>query len=85
MFESNTFFYQSDSEWTKRAKLADSFPAAEENRKIFNALYETVIQCYILLYFSTIYFRYTLYEHKQVNHSSRSIVVCLFTTTECDL
>ena len=32
---------------------ADSFPAAEENRKILNVLYETVIQCYIWIFCAT--------------------------------
>jgi hypothetical protein len=44
------------------------------------------IHTMILLYFSTIYFILdTIYEHKQVNHSSMSIVVCLFNTVVCDL
>jgi flagellin-specific chaperone FliS len=42
--------------------------------------YDIVIFLYYILYF-----RYTIYEHKQVNHSSRSIVVCLFNTAVCSV
>jgi hypothetical protein len=39
----------------------------------------------VIFFYYILYFRYTVYECKQVNHSSRSIMVCLFNTAVCDL
>jgi hypothetical protein len=38
-----------------------------------------------VFFYHILYFRYTVYGHKQVNHYSRSIVVCSLNTAVCDL